>query len=164
MKKKTILLIFSGIMSLILIVLNYIGTFHLCGGYYYGTCMDVLADIIIIFLPIIPLFIFSLITYKMREEVFEIWWKFARIFTPLIMLAVYIAPSYPSNSYFPIEGEGSVLLYFCLNFIISSTLLIISKYQSLKNNLRYSNKSIAWIIAFSSIISIFAWYSLLTIA
>jgi hypothetical protein len=162
MKKKTIILIFSGFGMLLLAIWEIIGNFKLCGS-VWGNCVEILAEVEIILFPIAPLFVFSLITYKMREEIFEIWWKFARIFIPLIMLAVYIAPSYPSNSYFPIEGEGSVLLYFCLNFIISSTLLIISKYKSLKNNLRYSNKSIAWIIAFSSIISIFAWYSLLTI-
>ena len=31
-------------------------------------------------------FIFSLITYKMRQEVFQSWWRFARWFAPVIIL------------------------------------------------------------------------------
>lgn len=36
------------------------------------------------------LFFFSLITYKMREEVFRVWWRFARWFVPVIMLVTFL--------------------------------------------------------------------------
>lgn len=129
MKKRKKIVIVSGVISIILVVLNYIGTFRLCGGYYYGECMDIAYNIIINFFPVIPLFIFSLIIYKMREEIFESWWKFAKIWIPLSMLAILVAPSYSHNWIFPIV-KGSVALFSSSIFVIISLVLIIR--QSIK--------------------------------
>ena len=161
MKNQLKIIIVSGIISVTLVALNHIGTYEICRNKF--ECTEILYTIMLALFPIILLFIFSLITYKMREEVFAAWWKFARVFIPLSVFAVLIAPSYSNNSFFPIDEKGSVLLYFCLNFVISSVLIIFLKYGSLKKNVQYSNKSIAWTIVFSSIISVFVWYSLLMI-
>lgn len=77
-----------------------------------------------IFFPLFPLFIFSLITYKMREEVLEIWWKFARIWIPVSMLAILIAPSYTHNWILPIV-KGTVAFASVVLFVIISLALII---------------------------------------
>ena len=135
-KKK--LAIVTGILSVVLVTLNFIGTFRLCGAKDYGSCMDVFYNIIINLFPIIPLFIFSLITYKMREEVYQTWWKFARVWIPASMLAILIAPSYANNWMFPIE-KGNVAAFFSLVFVVSSILIIASRYYSLKKNLKYSS-------------------------
>lgn len=37
-----------------------------------------------------PLFLLSLITYKMRDEVFRAWWNFARWWVPVIILVTYL--------------------------------------------------------------------------
>ncbi|NTW27568.1 MAG: hypothetical protein HGA36_04545 [Candidatus Moranbacteria bacterium] len=132
MTKKNVLLI-SGIISLALIFVNAIGTFRLCGGREYGICMDVVFNIIEILLPIIPLFIFSLITFKMQDKIFQAWWKFARIWVPLSMLAILISPSYTHNWMFPIE-KGTVSFFSSTLFIIASTILIAHQsYKSRKN-------------------------------
>jgi len=47
---------------------------------------SVLGWMLLNFIFLIPIFIFSLITYKMREEVFQSWWRFARWFAPVIIL------------------------------------------------------------------------------
>lgn len=80
-----------------------------------------------ILFPIIPLFIFSLITYKMRQEMYQAWWKFARIWIPLSMLAVLISPSNTSNWMFPIE-KGTVAFFSSCAFVIISLVIIAYQY------------------------------------
>lgn len=48
---------------------------------------DLLGLIFFTFLPLLPIFLLSLITYKMREEVFRAWWGFARWWV-LVIIAV----------------------------------------------------------------------------
>jgi general stress protein CsbA len=43
-----------------------------------------------LFFPILFLFLFSLITYKMRDEVFRAWWNFARWWVPVIMVVTLL--------------------------------------------------------------------------
>src|SRR3989344_3055223 len=119
--KKT-LLWSSGIITAILIILNWIGTFKLCGGQEYGQCMDFSYSLIIGFFPVIPLFILSFITYKMREEVYRAWLRFSYVWIPLSMILIFLAPQYASDWMFPIE-KGTVAFF-------SSLLLIIWKYFS----------------------------------
>lgn len=78
----------------------------------------------LILLPTIPLFIFSLVTYKMREKVFQAWWNFARIWIPISMLAILLSPSSTHNWMFPIE-KGSVVFFSSILFILVSVILII---------------------------------------
>lgn len=122
MTKKRIL-VFTGIVSVLLAVLNYIGTFNLCGGQTYGVCMDIIFDLIMLFVPIILLFIFSLITYSMKENVFQSWWKFARIWIPISMFAILISPSNSHNWMFPVE-KGTVAFFSSALFLIISLILI----------------------------------------
>jgi len=122
------LLILTGAVSILLTALNFIGTYKLCGSKGYGACMEVVYDFMVALLPIIPLFIFSLITYKMREGVYRAWWKFARIWIPLSMLAVFVSPSY-GNWMIPIE-KGTVAFSSSILFVIISLVLII--WQSVK--------------------------------
>jgi hypothetical protein len=51
---------------------------------------DVFGFVLYAFLPLAPVFIFSLITYKMRENVFRAWWNFARWFVPIIIIMTII--------------------------------------------------------------------------
>lgn len=83
-------------------------------------------SIALVLFPIIPLFIFSLITFKMNEEVWKSWWKFARIWTLLSMLAILFSPS-TGNWMIPIE-KGSVALVLMVAFVIISIILIVAKY------------------------------------
>jgi uncharacterized membrane protein (DUF485 family) len=51
-------------------------------------------------LPLALSFILSLITYKMREEIFRAWWNFARWMVPVIVLVTMIIQLMPSNNGF----------------------------------------------------------------
>ena len=128
MTKKSTLLI-SGFFTISFFVLDSIGTYKLCGEYSVGNCPFLLHDILGTFIIFIPLFLLSLITYKMRDEVFQTWFKFTRIWVPLTILLVIISPEY-GNALFPVE-KGSVSFAMSLLFLIISLIIIISKHLSL---------------------------------
>ncbi|MDO8521609.1 MAG: hypothetical protein Q7S52_05835 [bacterium] len=51
---------------------------------------DFLGQLFFVLLPLLPVFVFSLITYWMREEVFRAWWNFARWFAPVIIVVTLL--------------------------------------------------------------------------
>ena len=130
MNKKTILIV-SGLITGILLVANWIGTFQLCGGREYGQCMDYSYSTMINFLPIIPLFLFSLITYKMRDEVYMAWLRFARVWIPVSMILIFLAPEYSSDWMYSIE-KGPIAFFSSLLFVIIALTLIVWKRFSLR--------------------------------
>lgn len=127
MKNKLYLLFASGAATAILIVLNWIGTFKLCGGTEYGQCMDIVYSTIVNFIPIILFFLFSLITYWIRGDIYQAWFRFARWWIPLSMILILISPEYSHDWMYPIE-KGSVAFLTSVIFAIISTLIIILKY------------------------------------
>lgn len=124
--KKT-LLTSSGIVTAVLVVLNWIGTFKLCGGQEYGQCMDFSYSLIIGFFPVIPLFLLSLITYKMSEEVYRAWLRFANVWIPLSIVLIFLAPEYSGDWMFPVV-KGTVAFFSSLLFVLISLLIICWKY------------------------------------
>lgn len=54
---------------------------------------DPIGVMLTIFSPLIFTFVFSLITYRMREEAFRAWWGFAKWFAPIIALVTYLQNS-----------------------------------------------------------------------
>lgn len=58
----------------------------------YTGCFDELPELmsILLFSLSLSLLLPTLLTYKMREEVFQIWWKFARWFVPLIIILTFL--------------------------------------------------------------------------
>ena len=131
MTKKSVLCL-SGIVSILLITLDRVGTFRLCGANTYGSCMDVAYNVIILFLPVLPLFLFSLITFKMSEGVFQAWWRFARVFVPLAMFLILITPAYTHNWMFPVT-KGTVAVALSLLFVVVSLVQIIRKHLKAGN-------------------------------
>ena len=129
MLSRKSLLLFAGTGTAILLIANWIGTFNLCGARQYGQCMDVAYGVILALSPIVLLFFFSLITYKMRDEIYVAWFKFARWWTPLSMLAILIAPEYSSDWIYRIE-KGTVALLTMSIFIIVSVLIVAAKFIS----------------------------------
>lgn len=127
---KRNLLIWSGAGSATLLILNQIGTYRLCGSNEYGLCMDNLSNVMLVFYPIIPLFIISLIVYFLRDEIFRAWIRFVYLWIPLSMFAILVAPEY-GNAFLPIE-KGTVAGFFSLLFIIVSIIIITIKHFLLK--------------------------------
>jgi len=125
--KKTLLIV-SGILTVILLALNQIGTDTICGWIGQDTvCMGILYSTIMNFFPVIPLFVLSLITYKMRDEVYRAWLRFAQVWVPLSMLFIFLAPEYTSDWMFPVV-KGTVAFFSSLLFLIISLIIIAWKY------------------------------------
>lgn len=82
------------------------------------------------------IFFFSLITYKMREEVFQTWWKFARWFVPVIMLITFLINSKTRGGgvVATMSGGFDILIIgiFYAIFIITSLVKIVMVYKRLK--------------------------------
>ena len=99
---------------------------------------SVLGWMLLNFIFLIPIFIFSLITYKMREEVFQSWWRFARWFAPVIILVTFLINSQRQSGGMGISGaiRSSFNLFiigiFYAIFIITSMIKIILTYRDKK--------------------------------
>lgn len=107
---------------------NYIGNYRLCGGKQWSACVDGLADIETILLPFLFVFLFSLITYKMKEKVFQAWFRFTRMFLPVALVLILLAPSYSSNWVFPYTKGLAAVMVSGL-FVGISTIKIILAYR-----------------------------------
>ena len=119
----------SLVVSSLLLVVNYVGTYALCGG-NAGTCVDVLYNLVLLFEFFLPLFLLSLITYKLRDEIFRAWLIFAKWWVPLTIILVLLAPT-TGYSLVPID-KGRVSLFMNALFLILSLLLIAYKSYQLR--------------------------------
>ena len=132
--KKSVLFV-SGIFVIVLVLLEYFGTYKVCDyisiNGHEGSCPFMMSDVVLIFLPVLPLFLFSLITYKMSEAVFQDWWRFARVFVPFAMLLILIAPAYTHNWMFPVI-KGTVAVILSGLFVLVSLTRIILTHRRLK--------------------------------
>lgn len=71
----------------------------------------------------LPLFLFSLITYKMRDEIFEIWVKFALWWAGATIILVLLAPA-NDPSLLPITKSVIALASTAVFTIISAALVL----------------------------------------
>ncbi len=73
---------------------------------------DPLGLIFFIFLPLLPTLLLSLLTYKMRDEVFRAWWDFARWFVPVIIAVTLYIGSIGSEGRYPGANGASLSVYY----------------------------------------------------
>lgn len=82
-------------------------------------------------------FLFSLITYKMQEDVFQAWWRFARWFVPIIIAVTFLLNSAHQQSGFSGVAQGAfdflILIVLYAIFIATSIVRIIIASWRLKN-------------------------------
>jgi len=107
--------------------------------YYHVWCQKFLdwTDFIGFNMFLFPvIFFFSAITYKMRDEVFKSWFKFAVCYLiPYIALTIYLTQDSMAGGGYAIPGGAiiaEILLFFLFIFFVISLCLIISKYKSLR--------------------------------
>ncbi len=90
--------------------------------------------IIFIFMPFLPMFFLSLITYKMKEEAFQAWFRFALWFVPIIMVMMYLLNG-SGQSGMGISGAVSrsfdflVISIFYVIFIVVSLIRVALAYK-----------------------------------
>ncbi|MBI5645126.1 hypothetical protein HY970_03440 [Candidatus Kaiserbacteria bacterium] len=85
----------------------------------------------LVLIPFIALFLVSIFVHWIRQDMYESWFRFARWWVPLSMIAIFLAPEYDKDFLFPIE-KGTVSLFLSVVFLIVSTLIILVKYFSNK--------------------------------
>ena len=83
---------------------------------------------IYIFAPLAPVFLFSLVTYFLREEVFQVWMRFAKWWIPLSIFFVLIMPDGQGGGYMPSLIDKQTIAFLMSSiFILVSLTKIISK-------------------------------------
>lgn len=71
----------------------------------------------------IPLFLFSIITYKMHDEVYQAWLRFSFVWIPLSMVLIFLSPEYSADWMYPVV-KGTVAFFSSLLFIVVSLAVI----------------------------------------
>jgi hypothetical protein len=100
----------------------------ICPEFSRGNCSDFFGEIAAVLSPVVLLFLFSIITYKMNGEVYKTWIWFARWWIPMTMFFVLITQE-SSNMLFSWSNK-STAGFLSLLFLVISLILII--YKSLK--------------------------------
>jgi len=158
MTRKRIVLV-SFVLSALSVISIFSRQINVCPNYSYSNCANFFDTLFIILSPFVFLFIFSLITYPMRENVFQLWWKFARVWMLISMLAILISPSNSHNWMFPIE-KGIVASFSFLVHSIVSIIIILSRYYALKRGYSYPAGVLFSVFSLSFVIAIFIFISL----
>lgn len=134
---KKYVLILSGVGSAVFLSLLGALLYDVCGS-YWTFCRGTFGIIAYPFSVLPSVFFFSLITYKMREEVFQAWWEFARWFVPVIIFVTYILEKNAGSGGMGIEGviqQGfttAIILAFYVIFILVSIIRIAWAYWKWK--------------------------------
>lgn len=130
MNNKKSVLLFGIIGSIFFLLLTYSTEIGICKS-SYKSCFeayDKFAEAIFILFPV---FLLSLITYKLREEIFQAWLRFSYFWVPLTILLTFLAPEY-DNTLVPIT-KGVVSFWMSAAFFIISLGIVIFKFTKSKN-------------------------------
>ena len=95
MNIKRLLFLASGIVTVTIIILKFLGVFKLCAEADVSQCTGIAYDMSMLLVPITALFLFSAITYKMRDEVFRVWAWFS---LPAVLSAMYFTYIVPEHN------------------------------------------------------------------
>ena len=127
---KRNVLFFGLIGPLVLLVATFY--FKVC---IYGTGCEGYFDPIGYMIPVViicfPSLFFSLITYKMRDEIFQSWLKFAIWWIPLTILFTMASSSTVGQGPGAVSDKGIVDIGMTLIFTVVSLIIIITKRNSL---------------------------------
>ena len=138
MKTKKYVLIFGIIGTAYIVILTLFSVTYLCPN--NQTCTDLfirfspwsLANYIF-FTPF--LFLLSLITYKMRDEVFRAWWGFARWWVPVIIAVTLFVQNAGGGGGWGMNGgafDAFFIGIFYFIFILVSLIKIVRAYLKTK--------------------------------
>jgi hypothetical protein len=123
---KKITIIGSGAAAMLLVIVDSVGTDTLCGGSEYTGCMRGLHSFFTVFLPVFPFFLFSLLTYFLRDDAFRKWARFAIPATFVSMVLIAITPDSYANGFGPQVsiGKGDAALVLSALFVLISLSII----------------------------------------
>jgi len=119
---KKIILIVSGIISVILGILIFVELNNLCN---YSICRDIY-NIFVLFSFIFPfVFFFSFITYFLKDQIFQTWFKFSRIWVPISILLTIITPGGSASFFVSLWDKQMTAIVMSGLYIVISLMIII---------------------------------------
>lgn len=127
--KRTLLLI-SSTFSILFIVFMYIGNPKLCKE--MAGCIKILSNIEIYTLLVVPIFIFSSITYFMSDDTFRSWLKFTYFWILFSIILIYLSPVNNPGLFIQVFDSSFVSIILSGFFILISLIIILIKHFSLK--------------------------------
>lgn len=81
-----------------------------------------LVSVLYSFVPLFPLFILSLITYRMKDEVFRAWWGFARWWVPVIIIVTLLLENASGGGTLGMNNDFTAFILI----ILYSILIVVS--------------------------------------
>lgn len=136
MTKRNVL--FIGIIGSILLflpaILNQVSSCYQKNWFFCGDSYEIVA---IFALPLFLLFFLSLITYKMRNEVFCAWWGFARWWVPVIIAVTLFVQNAGGGGGWGMNGgafDAFFIGIFYFIFILVSLVKIVRTYLKTKGS------------------------------
>jgi hypothetical protein len=131
--KKNVFFLGLGSLS-VLVIFASLMSMDMC--YQNSACHEFFVSLItrtfiFILFPFISIFLLSLVTYKMRDEIFAAWISFAVCWIPLSMLAILLTPADDGGS-FSIPLKGPLALFCAVALLVISLVIIIYKHFTLK--------------------------------
>lgn len=134
-KIKNIVLLVSGIISAILITVNFITTSQVCAFLYNIhnpnviniDCMNIIFNTAMIFFIFPFVFLFSLITYFLKDEIFKTWSKFTYVWIPISIILTLITPSSSGSFFVSLWDQQMTALFMSSLYVIISLAVVIFK-------------------------------------
>ncbi len=85
-------------------------------------------------MPFFPLLLLSLITYRMKYEVFHAWWRFARWWVPVIMIVTFLLENAGGGGTLGMNKDFTALILIVLYsaLIVTSLVKIFNAYLKTK--------------------------------
>ena len=95
---------------------------------YFNSCYDILwcqykiidavSALFPLSVPFVPVLLFSLITYKMRDEVFQAWMRYAAWWVPLTVFLTAVSSGVPGQNPGAVSDKGIIDLGMTLIFFV----------------------------------------------
>jgi len=135
MTKRNVLFlgIIGSVLSLVPVIINQISSCYQKNWFF---CRDSYEIIAVSLLPLLPLFLLSLITYRMRDDVFRAWWGFARWWVLVIVAATFFLENAGGGGGIGISGAVSSGFSILILGILYAIFIIVSLIQITRAYLR----------------------------
>lgn len=129
---KNYLLALGLIGTIVFLVSIFSVEMGVCPQDNYSACLDISNQITETALPLVALFVFSLITYRLPDAVYKAWMKFAVVWVPLSILVVVLSPEYSTDFLYGIDKGGAAFLTSVI-FVVISVVIIGYNYLSTRS-------------------------------
>ena len=127
MAKKTTLLA-SFLFVVFWIVVDRLSLLRYCGEVAHTFCRQILSDVMFASIIILPVFIFSLLTYFLKEEIFRAWFRFTYLWVLFSFIVIFASTDH-SGGLLGISDQEAFGIITWVLYILISLIIIGWKYR-----------------------------------